>query len=119
VGNEVATDTRTITVRTVIANPGWVLRPGMFATMLVGSRSTSSSLAVPTDAVMQDDSQQIVYVEVAPHQYLRRVVTTGPAVGNQVPIISGLAPGERVVTGGNELLQNELSRLANEKGTAA
>lgn len=119
VGNEVSPDTRTITVRTVIANPGWLLRPGMFATMLVGSRTASTNVAVPSAAILQDGSEQVVYVEAAPNQYLRRVVRTGPAVGDEVPILSGLAPGERVVTSGNELLQNEFSKLVNEKGTAA
>ena len=118
IGSEVSADTRTVTVRTVIPNPGWLLRPGMFATMLVGSRTSTNSLAVPAESVLQEGSRQIVFVQTGPRQFMKRVVTTGPVVGAEAPVLTGLYPGDRVVTTGNVLLQNEQQKLENEKGTA-
>ncbi|MDQ2731315.1 MAG: efflux RND transporter periplasmic adaptor subunit, partial [Armatimonadota bacterium] len=86
IGNEVSPDTRTLTVRTIIANPGWLLRPGMFATVLIGSHTGVHNLSVPSDAVMQQGNDQVVYVQVAPRQFLKRIVRTGPPIGSNVPI---------------------------------
>jgi RND family efflux transporter MFP subunit len=119
VGNEVNPDTRTITVRTVIANPGGMLRPGMFATILIGSRAGRHALAVPADAVLQQGTQQIVYVQVAPHQFVKRTVIVGTAVNNRVPVHSGLSPGDRVVVAGSVLLQREQEKLESQKRAAA
>jgi RND family efflux transporter MFP subunit len=119
VGDEVNPDTRTLTVRTVIANPGGLLRPGMFATILIGSRTRGHALAIPADAVLQQGTRQIVYVEVAPRQFVQRTVTVGAAVNNRVPVRRGLSPGERVVVSGNVLLQREQEKLESEKRAAA
>jgi cobalt-zinc-cadmium efflux system membrane fusion protein len=115
VGNEVNPDTRTMTVRTEVRNPGWLLRPSMFATVVIGSRHGVRALAIPADAVLQAGTRQIVYVEVAPGQYVQRVVTVGTAVGGRVPVRSGLAAGDKVVVTGSVLLQQQQSKLESEK----
>jgi membrane fusion protein, heavy metal efflux system len=116
VGNEVNPDTRTLTVRTVVNNPGWLLRPGMFATVLIGSSRTARSLAVPANAILQEGSRQIVYVEAAPGQYVQRTVTVGPVVNGRAPVRSGLAAGDRVVVSGGVLLQQQQGKLESEQG---
>jgi len=116
VANEVSPDTRTLTVRTVVQNPGWLLRPSMYATVLIGSRSSTRALAIPSDAVLQEGSKQIVYVEAAPGQFIQRTVTVGTAVNGRVPVRSGLAVGDRVVIAGNVLLQQEQSKLTADSG---
>ena len=115
VGNEVNPDTRTLTVRTEVQNPGWLLRPSMYATVLIGSRHGVRSLAIPSEAVLQEGTNQIVYVEVSPGQFAQRKVTLGTAVGSRVPIRSGLAVGDKVVVTGNVLLQQEQSTLDSEQ----
>jgi RND family efflux transporter MFP subunit len=115
IGNEVSPDTRTITVRAIIRNPGWQLRPGMFATILIESRKGVRQLAVPMEAVLQEGNQQTVYVQVAPRQFLKRVVKVGPAIGGRVPVYSGLEPDDKVVVTGNVLLQGEQQKLESEK----
>lgn len=118
IGHDVSPDTRTVTVRTVLANPGWALRPGMFATVLIGQANAPLRLVIPAQAVLQEGSQQVVYQEVAPHQFLKHVVRVGAAVNGNVPVLSGLGQGTRIVTAGNVLLQNEQEKLASEKGQA-
>jgi RND family efflux transporter MFP subunit len=119
VGAEVNPDTRTITVRTVIPNPGWMLRPGMFATVLIGSQSGVRAVAVPANSILQEGESQIVYVQVAPREFEKRTVRSGPAIGDEAPVYSGLEPGDRVVVNGNVLIQNEQDKLEGEKGAAA
>lgn len=115
VANEVNPDTRTLTVRTVVQNPGWLLRPSMFATVLISSRRSTHALAIPSDAVLQEGTRQIVYVEVAPGQYVQRAVTVGPAVSGRMPVRGGLSAGDKVVVAGNVLLQQEQDKLESER----
>jgi len=115
IGNDVNPDTRTLTVRTVIRNPGWLLRPGMFATVLIGHRRQTRALAIPADAVLQKGSEQIVYVETAPGQYVPRTVKVGPAVSGRVPVLGGIGEGDRVVLGGAVLLEQEQEKLESER----
>ena len=118
VGNEVSPDTRAVTVRTTIDNPGWVLRPGMFAQVRIGSRKTIVAIAVPADSVMQEGGKQIVYVQIAPGEFCKRVVVVGSPVGGKVPVRIGLTPGEKVVVAGNVYIEKEQERLAGGKDGA-
>jgi RND family efflux transporter MFP subunit len=114
VGSEVNPDTRTITVRTIIRNPGWMLRPGMFATILIGSQGGRHLLAVPADAILQEGAHQIAYVQVAPQRYVKRTVKVGTAVNGRLPVYHGLEPGDQVVVSGNVLLEREQEKLEEE-----
>lgn len=115
VADEINPDTRTATVRAVLDNPGWALRPGMFASVTLGSKKAVRSIAVPVDSVMQDGDKQIVYVQVGTGQFVKRQVTVGEQVGGKLPIRSGLAPRDRVVVGGNVFLQKAQEQLEAEK----
>ena len=115
VAHEVSPDTRTVLVRTVLKNPGWMLRQGMFASVLIGSAKPSHSLAVPSEAVMLEDEKQVVYVRVAQGQFLKRVVKVGSPVGGKVPVLSGLSPGDEVVITGNVLIEKAQEQLESGK----
>jgi membrane fusion protein, heavy metal efflux system len=119
VGNEVNPDTRTITVRTIVRNPGGRLRPGMFATILIGSRMGQHSLAIPAEAVLQQGSNAIVYVQIAPQQFVKRVVKVGPAIRGKAPVFNGLAAGDQVVVSGNVLLEHEQAKLESQQRAPA
>lgn len=115
IGNEVSSDTRTITVRTVLPNPGGTLRPGMYATVFIGSRKPQRTVVIPPEAVLQSGVRQIVYVQVSPQEFVERTVKAGAAAGGRVPLYSGVSPGDRVVVKGNVLIEHELRNLENER----
>ncbi len=116
VGNEASLDTRTFVVRTIIPNPGWILRPGMFANVFIGSHRTVTTIAVPTDAIMQEGGRQVVYIERATGEFLKKSVVVGSPVAGKVPIESGISDGDKVVVSGNVYLQKEQEKL--EEGRA-
>ncbi len=105
--------THTAKVRCTIDNPGRDLRAEMFATVAIGLEG-HHALAVPRDAVLRLADQDVVFVEKgeAPGglvRFERRMVTVGDPNGvAAVPIVSGLAAGERVVTSGAILLAGAL-----------
>ncbi len=115
IASEVSPDTRTVTVRTVLENPGWILRPGMFASVSIGSQHRIAGVAIPADAVLQEGDKQVAYVQVAPNQFVKRTLKVGPEVGGQVPVTSGLLPGDMVVEAGNVLIEKEQESLEGGK----
>ncbi len=110
VAHEVSPDTRTILVRTVLRNPGWLLRPGMFATVVIGSQAIHAN-SIPSDAVMEEGDKQVVYVRVAPGQFVKRTIKAGQPVGGEVPVRSGLQAGDEVVVSGNVLIEKAEDQL--------
>jgi RND family efflux transporter MFP subunit len=102
----VSEDTRTIKVRIVAPNPTGLLKPGLFVRVsLQGKRR--DALAVPRSAVIETGERQLVFVERAPGVYAPREVKSGASDGEFVEVLSGLSPGETVVTSGNFLIDSE------------
>lgn len=115
ISDEINPDTRTATVRTMLDNPGWSLRPGMFASVSIGSKSSVRAIAVMADAVMQEGDKQVVYVQISPGEFLKRTVKVGGQIGGKLPVISGLSPGDQVVVGGNVFIEKAQQQLESEK----
>jgi Cu(I)/Ag(I) efflux system membrane fusion protein len=100
--------TRTLRVRLSAANPGGVLRPGLYGTAAFESAGPPV-IAVPRDAVVDTGLQQHVFVAVA-DRFEPRLVTLGAQLADRVEIRDGLEEGEQIVASGVFLLDSE-SRL--------
>jgi len=98
-------DTRTLKVRMVFDNHDGRLKPGMFAQAIFFGRSHPGFL-VPMTAPIQDGFYSRIFVEVAPWEFEKRVVTLGASIGEQVEILSGLRTGERIVVKEGVLLND-------------
>jgi membrane fusion protein, heavy metal efflux system len=105
IASTVDTVTHTVKVRVVLANPGLRLKPDMFATIRV-VRALRRAIVVPQAAVVREGPAAYVFVKTAANRFRRRAVTLGPDTDrSQVEVISGLAPGDTLVTSGAELLR--------------
>lgn len=107
VGDVVDPTTRTIKVRAMVDNETHKLKPEMFARLNIDVGDTSQFIAVPREAVLEVDGKEFVYVAQAGDRYVRRSVKTATASNDQVRILEGLAPGERVVTKGAVLIKGQ------------
>ena len=92
-------DTRSIKVLIECDNPDRKLKPGMYATVNF-STTPEKAVMIPVTALMQQDNSQYVWVKTGKHQYAKRPVTTGETDQKTVRIISGLKPGETIMTEG-------------------
>jgi Cu(I)/Ag(I) efflux system membrane fusion protein len=101
-------DSRTLTVRVELANRGGRLRPGMFATVALGS-DAKPALLVPSEAVIRTGTRNIVMLEKGDGRYHPAEVVAGREGGGKTEILQGLAPGEKVVASGQFLLDSEAS----------
>ena len=100
--------TRTARVRMEFHNPGYFLKPGMYATVELLSELSPSALLVPDMAVLRSGEKNTVFVALEGGHFEPRTVRLGPrAEGNSYQVLSGLSEGERVVTSGQFLLDSE------------
>lgn len=112
---EVRAETRTTRVRVELANPGARFRPGMYATVGIDVPVSERAVLVPRAAVMYSGTHAMVFVQESPGVYRAREVVTGSDAAGSTQILSGLEPGDLVVSHANFLLDSE-SRLTESMG---
>ena len=101
---------RTAKVRIQVPNPGGLMRIGMFATATFHGKRPQQHMAVPASAVLHLHDRDWVYVPAADGKFKRvGVVAGGMLADKKQEIISGLAPGQQVVTNALEL-QNSVEQ---------
>ncbi|MGO9939543.1 MAG: efflux RND transporter periplasmic adaptor subunit [Terracidiphilus sp.] len=89
---------RTAKVRIQVPNPG-ILRLGMFVTATFSSRKKTAFTVIPADAVLHLHDRDWVYLPMGGNQFKRTEVRAGNMLdGNRQEILSGLDPGQKVVT---------------------
>jgi multidrug efflux pump subunit AcrA (membrane-fusion protein) len=95
----------TFDVYVLLENAELKLRPNMQATVTLGLGEPQDALAVPERALLGDLGNYFVFVQTEPTVFERRNVVLGTRAGDQVEIIEGVLPGDKVVTRGNYQLQ--------------
>ena len=100
---------RTAKVRLEIANPG-MMRVGMFVTATFHGKQPETWAAVPATAILHLHDREWVYTPVSIGHFKRLEVVTGNMLpGNLQEVVSGVKPGDQVVS--NALpLQNTLEQ---------
>jgi RND family efflux transporter MFP subunit len=100
--------TRTAKVRMEFHNPGYFLKPGMYATVELSAELAPSALLVPDMAVLRSGEKNTVFVALDGGRFEARTVVLGPRAGEDAyAVLSGLNEGERVVTSGQFMLDSE------------
>ena len=100
--------TRTAKVRMEFHNPGFFLKPGMFATVQIESELEAEAVLVPDMAVLRSGEKSTVFIALDGGKFEPRTVTTGArSENNTYQVLSGLKEGERVVTSGQFMLDSE------------
>jgi len=100
VDNTLDPNSGTIRGRAIVANPGYILTPGMFGHLRLLGSGTYDGLLIPDAAIVAQQSDQIVYVVAANGEVGQRKVSLGPRVGDLRVIQSGLKPEEQVIIDG-------------------
>jgi cobalt-zinc-cadmium efflux system membrane fusion protein len=90
---------RTAKVRIQVNNPAMLMRVGMFVTAMLHGQSEETLTVIPATAVLHLQDRDWVFSPAADNQFRRIEVHAGAILpGNVQEIISGLQPGQRVVT---------------------
>jgi cobalt-zinc-cadmium efflux system membrane fusion protein len=92
--------TRTARVRCEVANSDLRLKTDMFANIELPTKFSKQAIAVPASALQDVEGKNVVFIRRSQTQFEKREVEKGVTVNNQTEIVSGLKPGEPVVTQG-------------------
>jgi membrane fusion protein, copper/silver efflux system len=107
--------TRTQTARIVIDNSGRSLIPGMYAELQLHSTADAEQhVLVPTEAVIETGTRQVVVVAAADGGFRSQAVTLGREADGSREILSGLDADDTVVLSGQFLIDSEASLNALE-----
>jgi membrane fusion protein, heavy metal efflux system len=89
---------RTAKVRLEVANPGKIMRIGMFATATFYGKKSELRAAVPAPAILHLHDRDWGYVPVQGKRFHRVEIVSGKMLpGNLQEVISGITPGTQVV----------------------
>ena len=98
--------TRTVKVRIQLPNPGFDLKPQMFADAELRV-DYGVKIVVPDEAVLDAGTEQRVFVVHPGGIFEPRKVILGPVFDGNAAVLSGLKAGETVVVSGNFLIDSE------------
>ncbi|HYN41460.1 MAG TPA: efflux RND transporter periplasmic adaptor subunit, partial [Thermoanaerobaculia bacterium] len=118
VGGTLDEATRTAKARVVVENPGDLLRSGMFARVRLRVACEGGPLAVPSEAVVEDEGRSFVFVRLEGPYFVRRPVTVEHSEGGFVEVAGSLAAGDEVVARGAFLLKSDVLRSKMGAGCA-
>jgi membrane fusion protein (multidrug efflux system) len=115
--------TRNVQVQATLANPDGRLRPGMFvqAEVLLGEGRSVVALPAPAISYAPFGDSVFVVTDIADDQgrtyrgVRQQFVKLGSARGDQVAVLSGVNPGDEIVTSGVFKLRNGAAVLVNNK----
>lgn len=91
--------TRTASMEIEVPNPGYRLKPGMYARVRLTAQRKADALTIPRTAVVDSEGRRGVFLpdgQTAKFQ----PVQTGLQDNDRVEIVEGLADGQRVITTG-------------------
>ncbi|MGF1628447.1 MAG: efflux RND transporter periplasmic adaptor subunit [Kiloniellaceae bacterium] len=96
---------RAVRLRARLPNPDRTLKPGLFARVQIVIERRENSVLVPESAVFAEGQRRLVYRVVDGRAALTQV-ELGHRRPGQVEVLSGLGPGEVVVTAGHQQIRD-------------
>ncbi len=100
-------NTRTVKVRLAFKNPDLLLKPEMFAEVVIRAARQDQVVVVPSEAVVRSGTRDQVFVVREPGKFEPREVELGLESEGKVSVISGVEAGETIVTSALFLIDSE------------
>jgi Cu(I)/Ag(I) efflux system membrane fusion protein len=101
--------TRTLGVRLRFDNVDRLLKPNMFAQVIIHNDSEEQTLMVPKEAVIRTGTQNRVVLVMGEGQYKSVAVKLGQVTNKFAQILGGVKEGEQIVVSAQFLLDSESS----------
>lgn len=103
---DLRSETRRLRAMIPLPNPDEDLHPNMFATVSIQLKQPPG-LMVPQSALLMNNDNVTVFVETAPWTFKRRKIGISYDEGEDTRVLTGLNAGERIVTRGGVLLNDD------------
>ncbi len=106
IDNVIDTTTGTLKLRALFTNPDELLYPNQFVNARLLVNTMANTVRVPVPAVQRGEPGTFVYLINANNTVSVRPIEVGPTDGGFQAVLSGLTPGDRVVTDGTDRLRD-------------
>lgn len=107
--------TRTVKVRLRFNNENGLLKPNMFAQVVIHAKNSEDTLLVPAEAVIRTGNVNRVVLALGEGRFKSIEVKLGRLDNDSAEILEGLEEDERVVTSAQYLLDSESSKTSDFK----
>ncbi len=105
--------TRTLRVRLSFPNPDGLLKPNMFAEVIIYAGPKRNVLKIPREALIVTGEREAVVKALGEGRFQPVDVVTGMNRGGEVEVLSGLDEGDEIVLSGQFLIDSESSLQAS------
>ncbi|KAA8999049.1 MdtA/MuxA family multidrug efflux RND transporter periplasmic adaptor subunit [Affinibrenneria salicis] len=122
ISNSIDTSTGTVQLKALFANDDETLYANQFVNVRLQTGTLTQATVIPSQALQLSSDGSFVFVINQDDSVTRKAVQTGPTFGDDLrAILSGIAPGDRVVTEGVDRLTNgsKVSIAATTQSAAA
>ncbi|EAX47351.1 efflux transporter, RND family, MFP subunit [Thermosinus carboxydivorans Nor1] len=109
--------TRTVKVRVEMANPAGKLKPNMFANATI-KVPLGETVVIPASSLLDTGKRKVVFVAQGEDTFVKRDIVIGQEANGYIQVLSGLQPGEVVVTAATFLIdsQTQLGNFGSHAG---
>lgn len=111
IGTMLDPDSRVIKVRTELPNQDGLLKPQMFASIVITSKTKKVILAIPQSSIVLENNRYVVMREIGPGEFEKVAVTLGKAFGDFYEVTAGLKENEKIVSEGSLFVLAAFNRL--------
>jgi RND family efflux transporter MFP subunit len=108
--------TRTASIEIEIPNPGFRLKPGMYARISITTEEQKDTIVVPANAVVDLGGRRGVFLANEDGTVRFRAIRAGIEEDTQIEVLDGLEEGEQVVTTGAGALTDGARVIVAGKG---
>jgi cobalt-zinc-cadmium efflux system membrane fusion protein len=118
IGDTMDEKTRTVKARVTVDNSNRLLKPGMFASVFIETRTeqVEKIIAISGESVLIDGTKRYVFVQIAPDKFKRKEIAIKRMFGKKVEIAEGIKEGDSVVIKGAFKLKSEADTNIEELG---
>ena len=111
IGTVAEPSTRTFTIKVALPNPQLLMRPGMTAEVDIPTGKTTNILTVPVKSILNDASNNsyVYTMDTDKNIAIKREISVGKIIGDQIEIISGLSTGDLLIVSGQHKVVNGTS----------
>jgi membrane fusion protein (multidrug efflux system) len=97
--------TGTIAMRAEVPNPDGLIKPGAFATVNLILMERENVVVIPQSSTTQIQGKSFAFILGSDNKVTRVPIVSGRNIGNQVVVLQGLNPGDKILLEGFQKFQ--------------
>jgi cobalt-zinc-cadmium efflux system membrane fusion protein len=104
-------DSRVIKIRTELNNNEGLLKPEMFANVIITPKVTEKAVVVSNNSIILENNQNYVMVETGKNEFRKVQIKTGRVFHYYTEVLDGVKVGQRIVTDGSLFVLTAFNQL--------